>query len=206
MSDHYKVKTLPAKAYEPSPHDRKAMQAYVEEQRKNPPPPRLKAVKEEAGTIGLVADHPDFSLGQVLLLNAIGVKDPTLGRELLAQMAFVANGEEDKVNAMIAFVRGLQPRDSLEATLATQMATTHALTMNFARRLNNAKNVEQQDSAERALNKLARTFTTQMEALKRYRTGGQQKVTVEHVHVHEGGQAIVGHVVQKTGGGRAKKK
>src|SRR6185295_15095909 len=74
------------------------------------------------------------------------------------------------------------------------------------RRLNNAKTIEQQDGAERALNKLARTFTAQMEALKRYRTGGQQKVTVEHVHVHEGGQAIVGHVEQRTGGGRAKRK
>ena len=33
----------------------------------------------------------------------------------------------------------------------------------------------QQDAAERALNKLARTFATQLEALKRYRTGGMQK-------------------------------
>lgn len=45
-----------------------------------------------------------------------------------------------------------------------------------------------------ALNKLARTFTTQMETLKRYRTGGEQKVTVHHVTVNEGGQAIVGTV------------
>ncbi len=42
--------------------------------------------------------------------------------------------------------------------------------------------------------KMLRTFAAQMEALKRYRTGGQQKVIVEHVHVNEGGQAIVGVV------------
>jgi len=59
-------------------------------------------------------------------------------------------------------------------------------------------NITQQDAAERALNKLARTFATQMEALKRYRTSGQQKVTVEHVTVNAGGQAIVGAV--ETGG------
>jgi hypothetical protein len=35
----------------------------------------------------------------------------------------------------------------------------------------------------------------------RYRGKGQQKVTVEHVHVHTGGQAIVGSVSQ-SGGGR----
>jgi hypothetical protein len=31
------------------------------------------------------------------------------------------------------------------------------------------------------------------------RTGGQQKVTVEHVTVNEGGQAIVGSVTQGEG-------
>lgn len=37
---------------------------------------------------------------------------------------------------------------------------------------------------------------SQLEALKRYRTGGEQKVTVQHVTVSEGGQAIVGNVNQ----------
>ena len=41
-----------------------------------------------------------------------------------------------------------------------------------------------------------------LEALNRNRGKGQQKVTVEHVHVHSGGQAIVGAV---QGGGVATK-
>ena len=49
---------------------------------------------------------------------------------------------------------------------------------------------------KRALNKLARTFAMQVEPLKRYRTGGEQKVTVQHVSVGDGGQAIVGNVTQ----------
>jgi hypothetical protein len=36
----------------------------------------------------------------------------------------------------------------------------------------------------------------QLEALRRYRNGGQQKVIVEHVTVNQGGQAIVGTVQQ----------
>jgi hypothetical protein len=51
--------------------------------------------------------------------------------------------------------------------------------------------------------KLLRTYTMQVEALQRYRGKGQQKVTVEHVHVHSGGQAIVGAVTQ--GGGVSSK-
>jgi hypothetical protein len=52
-------------------------------------------------------------------------------------------------------------------------------------------------------NKLSRTYATLLEALNRHRGKGQQKVTVEHVHVHEGGQAIVGNVTP--GGGTAVK-
>jgi hypothetical protein len=33
-----------------------------------------------------------------------------------------------------------------------------------------------------------------LDALNRHRGKGQQKVTVEHVHVHAGGQAVVGTV------------
>ena len=49
-------------------------------------------------------------------------------------------------------------------------------------------------------NRLSRTYTTLLEALNRHRGKGQQKVTVEHVHVHAGGQAVVGTVETQGGG------
>ena len=52
--------------------------------------------------------------------------------------------------------------------------------------------------------KLARTYATLIEALNRHRGKGQQKVTVEHVHVHAGGQAVVGMVETPGGGDGAK--
>ena len=39
-----------------------------------------------------------------------------------------------------------------------------------------------------------------LDALNRHRGKGAQKITVEHVHVHTGGQAVVG-VVEAPGGG-----
>jgi hypothetical protein len=68
-------------------------------------------------------------------------------------------------------------------------------------RARGSHNIPQQDSASNAFNKLTRTFSMQLEALKRYRTGGEQKVTVQHVTVNDGGQAIVGAVSAPTGGG-----
>jgi hypothetical protein len=46
------------------------------------------------------------------------------------------------------------------------------------------------------------TYATLLDALNRHRGKGQQKVTVEHVHVHTGGQAVVGMVETPGGGGK----
>jgi hypothetical protein len=42
--------------------------------------------------------------------------------------------------------------------------------------------------------RLMRTYATQVEVLRRLRNGGQQFVRVEHVHVNDGGQAMIGNV------------
>jgi len=46
------------------------------------------------------------------------------------------------------------------------------------------------------MNKLARTFAAQVEALKKYRSAGEQTIKVQHATVNDGGQAIVGNVNQ----------
>lgn len=55
-------------------------------------------------------------------------------------------------------------------------------------------NIPQLEAREKAFNKLARTFTAQVEAMRKHRTGGKQTVVVQHVNVEDGGQAIVGNV------------
>ena len=76
---------------------------------------------------------------------------------------------------MLAVVKGIEPRDQIEAMLAAQMAAVHMASMTFARRLAHVDNIPQQDSAERAFNKLTRTFAAQVEALKRYRCGASKR-------------------------------
>ena len=114
--------------------------------------------------------------------------------------------DEVGLNFLLSVVTGIEPRDQMEALLAAQMAATHAATMTLARRLNHAESIPQQDSAERAFNKLARTFTAQVEALKRYRSADDQTIRVEHVTVNEGGQAIVGNVTHGEGAAPQKAK
>ena len=42
--------------------------------------------------------------------------------------------------------------------------------------------------------RLLRAYAAQVEALRRLRNGGSQTLRVEHVHVNEGGQAVIGNV------------
>lgn len=110
---------------------------------------------------------------------------------------------KNQLDFALGYIRSMKPRDETEALLLAQMTMIHTATHRSYRNYFEAKLVPQYDSAEKTLNKLARTFTTQVEALKRYRTGGEQKVTVQHQHVNvsEGGQAIVGNVGAPGGGG-----
>ena len=41
---------------------------------------------------------------------------------------------------------------------------------------------------------MLKACATQVEVLRRLRSGGQQFVRVEHVHVNDGGQAVIGNV------------
>jgi hypothetical protein len=194
------------KPHEPTADEKAALQAIREHKKKAP---RVRAVQTEART-ELSLDHPNPLHGQALLMRALATRDMDFFAEILMLLGRAsADGSqpnEQRLNFMLAVIKGIEPNDQLETMLAAQMAAVHVLTMEFACRLTNAENLMLQDSVERTLNKLARTFAAQVEALKRYRTGGEQKVTVQHVSVSEGGQAIVGNVSQGVPGSPEKLK
>jgi hypothetical protein len=105
-----------------------------------------------------------------------------------------------KANAAIAFIGEIEPKDSVEFFLASQMFAVHDLAMTMATRAAIPdQNVDGIDRNINRITKLMRTFTTQIEALSKHRNKGKQKITVQHVNVNDGGQAVVGDINQ--GGG-----
>jgi hypothetical protein len=193
-----------AKTYEATPDEHAAIKTVLARRVKAP---RLK-VTETDGRTELSLDHPNTNYGVALLMQVFATGEVEFHAEIISQLgkASVQDGKanERELNFMLAVIKGIQPRDQLETMLAAQMACVHSLTMDMAGRLKGSFTLDQQDVTERALNKLARTFATQLEALKRYRSNGEQKVTVEHVTVNEGGKAIVGNVAHGGQGGSKK--
>jgi hypothetical protein len=184
-------------ARKPTDRELAAARKFVEEESRRAP--RLK-VSKSGDRSTITPEHPEEMIGLAHLMDALGTTDMDFFNGLVDQLARAtaegAEVNEKGINFMLSIIKDIEPRDQLEAMLAAQMAAVHMATMTLARRLAQVENIPEQDSTERAFNKLARTFVSQMEALKRYRTGGEQKVTVQHVTVSEGGQAIVGNVTQ----------
>jgi hypothetical protein len=160
------------------------------------PSVRLNAAFTETNALQIAIEHADKDAALMLAAEAFGTADDDFLDGFIAQLARTnsRNGKIDKIafNLMVSVIKGIKPQDQLESMLAAQMAAVHQVTMTLAARLHRAERTDPQDIA--AFNKFARTFASQLEELKRYRTGGEQKVTVQHVSVQNGGQAIVGNV------------
>jgi hypothetical protein len=142
--------------------------------------------------------HPtDEPLDIDRLARVFGTLDRDFTGSFIQQL--IAASKSLNFNALsfiMALVRNVAPKDQLEALLAAHAAMTHIIMMTVMQRFVEAENLPQQQFAERSYIKLAHTYSSQMATLKRYRSGGEQKVTVQHVSISEGSQAIVGNVTR----------
>ena len=59
-----------AKPYEPTPHERERLDAYLAEKKENPLPPRMK-ISTKGGGVKLEPDHPDVAVGSLLLISPL---------------------------------------------------------------------------------------------------------------------------------------
>jgi len=142
------------------------------------------------------------------LQSIFGTNDPDLARGLMQHCLKVLKSDEasddlpghDERLFMLTSVAEIKPRDTFERMLSIQMAATHVALIRAGRWLAHAENVAQVQAHYSGYTKLARSFAAQMETLRKNRNGGKQTVTVHHVNVADGGQAIVGPVAA---GGRA---
>ena len=135
------------------------------------------------------SNHEQFSL---ILINQVASTMWTAHSDEKGRQAQIASCLE----AMV----GISPQDESEGMLAAQMVAIHNAAMECFRRAM----IKEQPLAGRQqnlsfANKLTRSYALALETLDKHRGKGQQKVTVEHVHVHQGGQAIVGNVQNGAG-------
>lgn len=153
-----------------------------------------------SGALKVETPHSD-NAGHLFALNhAFGTGSYDFAQQQLGRLLAIVRSkhgevpDETQTNSCIAAVAAVEPQNEVEGMLAVQMAATHEVAMEMLSRAKVANSTEHLERYGTLATKLLRTYTTQIEALSKLRRGGAQKVTVEHVHVYEGGQAIVGNV------------
>jgi hypothetical protein len=101
----------------------------------------------------------------------------------------------------IDLLESIKPADGIEMMLAEQMVGTHTAAMECLRRaMLESQTFEGRNASLSHAQRLMALYTKQLAALDKHRGKGQQRVTVEHVHVAPGGQAIVGNVETRSTG------
>ena len=116
---------------------------------------------------------------------------------------FEVNVQAQYQNTLSA-IKDLSPKDSTEAMLVNQMVATHNVAMQTLRKASELlKSCRYQEitlgsKTFNTASTLMRTYNMQMEALNKYRGKGQQKITVEHINIADGGKAVIGNISGST--------
>ena len=116
-------------------------------------------------------------------MKVLGTTDRDFAGGLLKQLLLASRRNDggfdaDRMSFPLAVIREAKPENPLAAMHVVQMALVHMATTKISGQLARAIYLTDQVCAVRELNQLARTYTGQLEALKRVQGGAASEVTV----------------------------
>jgi hypothetical protein len=164
------------------------------------PPVRVKLLRADAFVAQTHPPDGESKNWWQRLNEALGTTSSDFVHASLLQLQAAARSpfgtiSETHINAALAMIEAAAPKDEIEAALAVQMACTHTAAMAILAKLDSGFGTERRIAAfGSAAARLLKAYAMQVEVLRRLRNGGQQFVRVEHVHIHDGGKAIIGNV------------
>ena len=146
--------------------------------------------------------HTDSMGWSAQMVEALGVVDPRAANFLMMSAMNGGWGPKPKddetakraasaYEEALAFAAEIQPKNAIEAALALQMAAAHTAAMTMSRHQARADTAPVLAEHARMMNATMRTFTAQVEALSKLRTGGKQQVEVRYVYVDARTQTVV---------------
>src|ERR1700720_4369909 len=100
--------------------------------------------------------------------------------------------EEATLNAALAIIDSMQPRSELQALLAVEIIATGFAGLRFLRQSHRNMTEDFINVYGNYAIKLLRLQNDMIQTFDRYQRGNKQTVEVRHVHIHPGGQGVVG--------------
>ena len=138
--------------------------------------------------------HSNDDAWRVQILNAFGTQSISAAEAFLSQLSALfwrertddgTSRSELLLNAALAIVNGIRPRNEIEACLAAQMVAIHVMTMRLSARALLSFEIDVTSAALAA--RLARTYAAQADTLRllRRRRTKQTFQIERHVHHHQ---------------------
>lgn len=145
-------------------------------------------------------ENPEFF--GAALYDLTGTASPAFMQRAIGLLSKIQAGSggvaaPQDLNAGLAVVAAIQPENEAETLLALQMVAANEGALNCMAKMRSAQFVDQLNTYGNLANKFMRTFNSQMETLAKLRRGGEQ--IIKYVHVHEGGQAVIGSTINQGG-------
>jgi hypothetical protein len=167
----------------------------LEQERKAPPRVRKPSPLNDQ----CLAPTPDLENHRKRLREAFGntmsdeFVDVLLGKlaEALRPGPFDAL-EEPTMNAALAIIHSMQPQCELQALVAVEIIATGFSGLRLLRQSQQQMTEDFIDVYGGYAIKLLRLQNEMIQTFDRYRRGNKQTVEVRHVHIHSGGQGVVG--------------
>src|SRR4051812_9498197 len=182
----------PAEKPEPTDAERSEVRDYIARVKARGRRPLRFTVESRPGKpvrLNQTHVHPDIAVFR--MMNTLGTTSVDLADRLVSQILNATHLQsssepisENTLNAALGAVAGIAPRDEAEAMLAAQMVGVHWVAMDLLSQVGATDNrFLFNDAGNLAVKLLRTTYTAQIEALKRYRSVGEQRVVVQHVNV-----------------------
>ncbi len=188
----HKPVAAPAETPEPTDAERGEVRDYIARVKAQGRRPLRFTVERRPGQpVRLTQTHVHPDIAAFRMMNTLGTTSVDLADRLVSQILNATHlqpsGEpisENTLNAALGAVAGIAPQDEAEALLAAQMVGVHWTAMDLLRQAGATDSRFHFNDAGNMAVKLLRTYTAQLETLKRYRSAGEQRVVVQHQHVN----------------------
>lgn len=146
--------------------------------------------KRDQSTVCIEEEKPNNSYQELT-----GTSFQALAKDIIKRSAFAIPGydEDQQTKVLCELLHEMKPQNAVEGMLCAQLAVLHFQGMQC---LGSAENADWRPHTEQELNfavKLLKLQHETIEVLMKYRRKGEQRVVVQHMHVNEGGKAVVGN-------------
>jgi hypothetical protein len=188
------------------------MTAALEAQAKRTGPPALKVEGVEASALLLSSPHGDEVGFGAHVREAFGTTSNAFSSVALSRMEMVLRNRDEtystetRLNAALAVMNSIAPRDELEAIIGGQIVAADALSMHLMSKAKHAETMDKLEAFTNLATKVSRSMAAHVETLARLRSGGKQQVIVKHVYV-QGNAVVADHaqtlITEHRGGGFA---